>query len=193
MMRHLKIFLIILIILAGVFVIGCTEKGEIKSSADKASDSLEAGKVRPDQKIRGAQIWLYDGPNKRAEIEADYIEKYTKQDSTLAWGLNVQFYDKDGAKSSHLVADSGLVRESINWMVANGDVVVITEDDSRLETEQLYWVGNKDIVRSDSFVTIYQFGDTLRGYGLETDPNLERIKIKERVSGVIQDAEELEE
>jgi len=184
-------------IILGLFVLlsagGCGDKDEIKAPGIASADSTAAIPLRPDQQTRGANFSLYDGSVKTTDVKADYIEKYSKQDSILAWGLDVVFFNSEGEQTSKLIADSGLIRESINWMVANGNVVVINEDGSRLETQQLFWFGNEEIIKSDSFVTIYQFGDTLRGYGLETDRELKRVRIKRQVTGTLQDTEKIEE
>jgi LPS export ABC transporter protein LptC len=183
----------ILALSAVCVIVGCSDRSEIKAPGVDQADSTQVAKPRPDQQIRGAHIGLFDGPIKTTDIQAEYIEKFVKQDSTLAWGLVVHFYDANGKETSNLTADSGLVRESTKWMVANGNVVVVTEDSSRLETEQLFWYGDQEMIKTDSFVTVYQHGDTLRGYGLETDHGLKRVKIKRQVSGTLKSTEGITE
>jgi len=182
---------LLLIIILGL-IVSCSEKNEIRSPGGDDGDGSTESVQRPDQQIRGAQIFLYKGSVITTDIQADYIEKFSKRDSTPAWGLNVYFYNPEGEMTSHLEADSGLVRESSNWMVANGNVVVInTEDSARLETEQLYYYGRTETIETDSFVTIYQRGDTLRGYGLKADQGLKRVRIKRQVSGTLQNADNM--
>lgn len=169
----------------------CGNKDEIKAPP-AGTDSLATAKIRPDQQIRNARILLYNKAILTSDIKADYIEKYEKQDSALAWKLDVHFFDSTGEEISTLVADSGLVREHINLMVANGHVVVISNDSSRLETEQLLWNAQKNMVETDRFVTIIQHGDTLTGYGFEADQRLNKIKIKKQVSGQLKNTEGIE-
>ncbi len=173
-----------------LLVIGCASKSEIKAPPG-GGDTLTAV-IRPDQQMRNAQIFFYDKATRKTEILADYIEKYEKQDSTLAWGLTVYFYDSTGKEISNLVADSGLVRERTNMMVANGNVKVLAEDSSLLFTEQLLWNARESKIETDKFVTIIQKGDTLTGYGLEADEGLSKITIKKQVSGRFKDTKELE-
>jgi len=173
-----------------LFLTGCGSNDEIKAPPGGADSS--AAIIRPDQQIRNAQIFFYNKAIRTTDILADYIEKYEKQDSTLAWGLRVNFYDSTGREISNLVADSGLVRERTNMMVANGHVVVVSEDSSLLYTEQLLWNARESKIETEEFVTIIQKGDTLTGYGLEADEKLTKIKIKRQVSGTIKSAKELE-
>lgn len=173
-------------------ILGCSGKDEIKAPGADDAALADSAVIRPDQEIKGASIFLFKGAVRTTEIKADYIEKYNKQDSTLAWGLDVHFYNNSGVETSHLIADSGLVRETTQFMVANGNVVVISQENkSRLETEQLFWNGMDQKVTTDSFVTIYQEGDTLMGYGFEADQDLKGFKIMRQVKGAFKDTESL--
>jgi LPS export ABC transporter protein LptC len=188
-MARLNNILAILILSALIF--GCAEKNEIKAPG-MVADSVAVTKARPDQQLRNARIYLYNQAVRTTDIQADYIEKYERQDSSLAWVLRVGFFDSTGKEISNLVSDSGLVRERTGLMIANGHVVVVTEDSSRLETEQLVWNAREDKIKTDKFVRIVQHGDTLTGYGLEADQRLTRIKILHQVSGKMKNSEETE-
>jgi len=181
---------IVILFLVLVFVIGCSDKKEIKApgvtDANSAADTI----VRPDQELRDARISLYNGAVKTTDVKADYMEKYEKLDSTLAWKLDVYFYDSVGEQMSHLVADSGLVREQIQLIEVFGDVHVDSHDGTSLITRHLLWNSPKNRVETDSFVTFVQpGGDTLRGYGFEADKNLNHWKIKHQSSGVMQNTD----
>jgi LPS export ABC transporter protein LptC len=185
-----------LFVIAVVFsccLIACSERNEIKAPGVGEGDSTMIVGLRPDQQTKNANINLYSGSVKTTDIKADYICKYTKQDSTLAWGLNVHFFNSEGKETSHLIADSGLIRESIKWMVANGNVVVIDEFGTKLETEQLFWSDRDNRVTTEKFVTIYQDGDTLMGTGFESGFPFKGFKIKRGHYGTYQNVDEIEE
>jgi len=170
---------------------GCGSENEIKAPP-AGTDSLGMAKIRPDQQLRNARILLYEKALLTTDIKADSIEKYEKQDSTLAWKLDVRFFDSTGKKISTLSADSGLVRERTNLMTANGHVVVVSEDSSKLMTEQLLWNAQKNKIETDKFVTLIQHGDTLTGYGLDADQKLNKIRIKNQVSGKLKNTQGIE-
>ena len=184
-------------IIITVFVLyllaGCSEKNEIRAPGVGQADGAAELELRPDQQTRDGHIELFSGSIKTTDIRADYIDKFTKQDSTLVWGLDVYFYDSEGKQTSHLVADSGLIREVSKWMMANGNVVVIDKDGIRLETEQLFWSGRDNRVTTDKFVTIYQDGDTLMGTGFESGFPFKGFKIKKGYRGTYQKVDEIEE
>lgn len=178
------------LILLSLLFISCAETSEDRK-AGSTSDSTEVAIIRPDQQIRDARISLYDGANKTTDLFADYIEKYEAYDSTMAWKLNVYFYDNHGKQISNLTADSGLIREQVNFMEVFGNVVVTTSDSAVLYTEQLRHNTVNNKIESDKFVRIIQHGDTIQGYGFESDRGLKNIKIKKNVSGILQGTEEV--
>jgi len=190
-MSRLEILYTILVFVLAAVLINCGSKNEIKAPAS-GPDSTSAHKIRPDQQLRNARIFLYNKATRTTDIRADYIEKYDKFDSTLAWNLKVDFFDSAGNEISNLTADSGLVRERTNSMVANGHVIVVSADSSRLETEQLLWNARDNKIETDKFVRIIQKGDTTTGYGLEADQKLTRIRIKKQVSGALKSTEGVE-
>ncbi len=189
MMRKFKVFFIAALVAAALT--GCGDKDEIKAPSGD-SDSASAEKIRPDQEMRNAQIFLYNKGLRTTDVYADFIKKFEKYDSTIAWGLKVNFFDSTGKEISNLEADSGLIRERTNMMVAYGHVVVISQDSSRLETEQLSWNAMENKIETDKFVTIVQHGDTLTGYGLEADQRLTHITIKKQVSGRLKNTQSIE-
>jgi LPS export ABC transporter protein LptC len=181
----------VVIVALALIIAGCGNKDEIKAPSDGA-DSTEVGIVRPDQEMRNAQIFLYNKGVRTTDVYADFIKKFEKYDSTIAWGLKVDFFDSTGKEISNLKADSGLIREKTNMMFAYGHVVVITQDSSQLETEELVWNAMENKIETDKFVTIVQHGDTLTGYGLEADQRLTHITLKRQVRGRLKNTQNIE-
>ncbi len=181
---------IVIVILLLALVIGCSEKKEIKAPGVTSADETATAEIRPDQELRDARISLYNGPVKTTDVKADFMEKYEKLDSTLAWNLDVYFYDSLGKQMSHLIADSGLVREQLQMIEVFGNVHVDSHEGTSLITRHLLWNSPKNRVETDSFVTFVQpGGDTMRGYGFEADRNLNHWKIKHQSSGVMQNTD----
>ncbi|NMC44274.1 MAG: LPS export ABC transporter periplasmic protein LptC [candidate division Zixibacteria bacterium] len=143
----------------------------------------------PDQVTSNARIFLYSEGRKTTDLRADRIMQYTAKDSTIAERLDVDFYDSTGVKISNLIAQRGYIREKDNFLAVNGSVRVLGEDSVRLFTEYLEWDAGQDRVVTDSFVTIIQNQDTIRSYGVETDPRLRNITFKRKVSGRLTDME----
>ena len=126
------------------------------------------------------------GGTKTTEILSDSVVNFAEKDSTLAYGLKVNFYDDDGVWSSLLTADSGVIRERTEQLEVFGAVEVTTRDSVRVQTTQLAWNPKTAKIISDSLVTITKHGDVVRGYGMESDPDLKHLTLKKRVTGKIE-------
>jgi len=89
----------------------------------------------------------------------------------------------DSATESRRRADRP---EAMRYMVAKSNVYLVTRDSVQLWTDTLLWNDLKKTVATDAFVTIVRRGeDTLRGRGLRSDDQLNRITIQESASGLI--------
>lgn len=165
--------------------VSCAEIQEPETTSGATlADSIKSSTV-PDQESENSEIILFEGERRSTRILADYIWKYTKKDSLVASGLTVDFYDSSGVVSAHLIADSGVILESRKLMFAIGSVELTNADSSVLLTERLQWNTKTGLITSDEYVEIYSNGDTLRGYGFETDRSMRRIKILRQVEGSI--------
>jgi len=173
---------------AAVITTGCG--GDTNPRSDRGTAAIDS--AGPDQVTSNARIFLYAKGRKTTDLRADQIMQYTAKDSTIAQRLDVDFFDSTGAKVSNLIADRGYIREKDNFLAVTGSVKVLGEDSTRLFTEYLEWDAGKDRVVTDSFVTIItQNQDTIRSYGVVTDPRLRDITFKRKVSGRLTNMEKV--
>lgn len=180
------------LLLGAVIALGIALSGCGRDSQPPGADGtavVDSG--GPDQVTSNARIFLYSEGRKTTDLRADRIMQYTAKDSTVAEQLDVDFYDSSGVKISNLVARRGYIREMDNFLAVNGSVRVLGEDSVCLFTEYLEWDAGQDRVVTDSFVTIIQNQDTIRSYGVETDPRLRNITFKRKVSGRLTDMEKV--
>lgn len=164
-------------------------------SADKSNTSNVSGDdslSRPDSEVSGARIYLYDKGKVTSEIFSEKIFKFENKDSTAAYKLDIDILDSLGNVSTHVVGDSGFIRETKGFLNIFGNVVVVTDDSTRLETEYLWWDSNTDRIKTDAFVRITRGEDVITGWGLDADNRLKDFKILSQVSGTITDPEKLQ-
>ncbi|MCM2272989.1 MAG: LPS export ABC transporter periplasmic protein LptC [candidate division Zixibacteria bacterium] len=180
----MKMPVYILFLLLVGSLIGCSNH-ESTIRTELASDS-----TRPDSEMRGATIDLLEGERVKTRIVADRILKFDAKDSTMGYVVHADFFDSLGNITTKLDGDSAYIRESTNHLHVFGRVVVVSDDNSTLETDYIHW--NPDIakIQTDAFVKVTRRGDVVTGWGLETDQRLKRIKILRQVSGTIQNTDE---
>jgi len=179
----------ILILLVAVAFTGCGK--EQTASTDQAAPTDST--LRPDSEVSGARIYLYDRGRVTTEIVAEKIVKFKTLDSTIAYTLDIDIYDSTGAATANIVGDSGIIREGTGNLSLYGNVVVITTDSFKLETEYLYWDSEVDSIKTDVFVRLTKDEDVITGWGLQADQRLHSTKILSRVSGTITDPKKLSE
>ena len=181
-----RLTLLLLVALLGVA--GCGER-TVSDRAEGGVDSV----LTPDSEVFGATIYLYKGDRVTTEIRADKIVRFETIDSTMGYQLNVDFFDSVGHVTSNLVGDSGVIREKVNQMEVYGEVVVLTDDSTRLDTDYLRWNPDKGKIESEAYVVFTRGDDVMTGWGMEADPDLGRLRIKSQVSGTVSKDKVLDE
>jgi len=170
----------IVLVLVTLFLLGGCSKHEPPKTAEALTGTF------PTSKARNTVTIFSTGGIRTTEIFSDSVVNFAEKDSTLAYGLKVNFYDNIGNWSSLLVADSGVIREHTEDLEVFGQVNVTTRDSVRVETSQLAWNPKTAKIISDSLVTITKHGDIIRGWGMESDPDLKHLTLKKRVTGRIE-------
>ena len=166
---------------------GCNSQ---QTSSNDRVDTTDSAFI-PDSEVSGARIYLYDRGQVTTEIVAEKIIKFESIDSMMAYILDIDIFDSTGMVTTHIVGDSGIIRETTGKMSIFSNVVVTTRDDFKLETDYLYWDSETDKVKSDDFVRITQGDDVMTGWGLEADQQLKSYKILRQVSGTVNDPKKL--
>ncbi|MFQ5571905.1 MAG: LPS export ABC transporter periplasmic protein LptC [Rhodothermales bacterium] len=124
---------------------------------------------------------------RRLELMADVMVEYQDEDSTymllyshpdsLQRRVTAYLYDALGDSSATLTADRVFYYERERRFEARNNVIVLTQDGKRLESEHLIWVEEERQVRTPGFVRVVTPTEQLQGYGLIADENLETYQI----------------
>ncbi len=183
MKKQIIYFCLLLILI----IIGCSQSEKPEQKLVTTDSTL-----LPDSELFGATTYLYDGSRKTTQIKTGEIIKYEKLDSAMAYEVDVIIFDSLGNISSTVVGDSGLIKEKIAKLELFSNVVVISHDSIKLETEHLFWNSKTQKIESDVFVTVTKNGNIVSGVGLEADKDLYPFKIL-NASGTINNTEEITE
>jgi LPS export ABC transporter protein LptC len=104
-------------------------------------------------------------------------------DTTVIHQLVLEFFDENSQPSSKLKADSGYVIHKTNDLKAVGNIVIKSNDSVTLWTDELNWSEENQKIFTDREVRYSKDKQVYRGRGLESDPSLKHIVIKEKFSG----------
>ena len=152
---------------------GCTKVDENQPTKSRQNVAI------PDQESWESVITITKDGKRVAEVWAGYIALYNeKQITLLKDSIHIDFFDRQGKHNSVLTADSGIVYNQSNDLVAEGKVVVLSDSGIVLETEQLRWDNRKQKIVSDVPVRFTTATDTLIGDSFISDPDLRNYEIR---------------
>ncbi len=123
-------------------------------------------------------------------LESDEMRKFTGQRDALLFDVHMDFF-QDGEHFSVLTADSGSVNQHTNNVHTWSQVVIITDDGRKLETEDLYFNSETELIHNEVFNRFTRQTDVMTGIGLEATPDLEYIELKHDVQAEVEDGSDL--
>ncbi len=163
-----------LVLLLSLFALACGGK-----NTPPKIDMTYIGDDYPVQESWDAKIVFSDSGRVKAILVTPYIAQYSRQgalerrmDSTF----RVDFFDDFGNHTSFITAQRAKVHPN-NDMEAFENVLVVSDDCTRVATEYMKWTVSDKKIRSDKFVTITKPAETLSGYGFESDQTLKNYRI----------------
>lgn len=127
--------------------------------------------------MRGdAKLW--DLTAAQADYDKDTGEVFLQQ-------LLANIYDERAGKLQ-ITAKSGFYDEKKRLISMTGDVEVLTKQGMSLETDQLDYLPDQDLVKTDRPVKVKDNRLTLTAVGMELFPNTEQVKFHHQIHSVIE-------
>jgi LPS export ABC transporter protein LptC len=146
---------------------------------------------RPDAESWDAIITLTNEGAKRAVIRSGHLEKYNeRQYILLDQNVDADFFNEEEIFTTNLISNIAEVDEEEDFLVAIGDVVVVSDSGVTLFTDTLSWDNVREkVFTDDSVIFITENQDTLYGIGFESDVELNNWKIM-KPTGVFHEGED---
>ena len=163
-------FFLICSSLGGSLVIGLLGCGKVEREEKK-------GVVEATQVVEGFQLTETDFGIKTWVLKAQKALEF--EDRIEVYGVEIVFCDSEGKQNSTLTSETGIVLQETRDMVATGNVVVQALDGTRLETDQLQWSDDRKKILTDSHVRIIKGESLITGKGMESNPDLSHMEIRE--------------
>ena len=171
-MRALVLFAVILVSAA------CSEKKALPTARGSAlADSA-------DQVMFGAKFNLTSQGIARARLDADTAFFFDENTRAEMVKVNTTFFTTVGERDAVLTSRRGTYNTRMAIMVARDNVVVVSEDGRRLETQELMYSQAKNEISSDSAFVLTEPNRRLEGVGFRSDPNMNNIRILSGASGI---------
>ena len=134
---------------------------------------------RPDAESWDAVITLTNKGAKRGVIRSGHLEKYNDNEFILLdQNVDADFFNEEEVFTTNLKSLVAEIDEEEDFLVAIGNVVVVTDSGVTLFTDTLSWDNQKEkVFTSDSVIFITEKKDTLYGIGFESDIELNNWRI----------------
>jgi LPS export ABC transporter protein LptC len=135
----------------------------------------------PSLTVKDFQTVYTDSGRLELVMSAPLMEQYNNAESPyyeFRSGIKVIFYDGRKDPAGSVTAKYAKYTKSNSLWELKDSVVVINEGNDKLETEVLYWDEPKELIYSDRFVKITNEDQIVMGTGFESDPRLNKRKIK---------------
>ncbi len=165
--------------LLALLIVGCLA-GCVNDPADVAW--LEESLNDQVEVASGVQILYSDSARVRLILEAPTMYNYlTPSDPRQEFpdGVEAFFLGEAQDTTSTLIAHSGVYRSRNNLITVRDSVVWESVDHQRLETEELNWDEQRQLIYTNKFVVLTQPDYIITGYGLESDANFSNARVLE--------------
>ena len=136
-----------------------------------------------DQVMFGVSTMITNRGVLRAQLSADTGYFFDGNSRVEVRHEKTIFYTTTGQQNATLTSVEGTYNMRRGQMEARRDVVVITTDGKRLETEQLRYDQATNQISSDSAFVLTEPARTLRGIGFTSDPDLTNLHVKKVLRG----------
>lgn len=142
--------------------------------------SLDVVDTLPEMTARDVQIMYSEKAMIRIKLESPLLVNKTEEENLLLFpeGFIVYFYDSAMNVQSTITADYGISYEKKKLMEARHNVVVENlEKGEKLNTEELFWDREKQLIYSNKFVKLTTGEQVITGDGLTSEEPFDEIFI----------------
>ncbi len=138
------------------------------------------------QTVENGTYYFTEEGHLRNKLEAKLLDRFEGENPRIEVfdGFTLTVFDSIGGIEAVLSARTGTFWESDGRLVAREEVELVNNEGSKLNTEELYFVQDSDLVYTNKHVIITSESGTIYGKGLVSDSRFKKRQIKQ-VSGTL--------
>lgn len=136
---------------------------------------------------KNIETLISEGSRLKARLVAPQMLRFTLNDTAIVEfpkTLKVDFYNAVGVIESHLHAKYGKYYEVMNRVFLRDSVVVFNLTGDTLQTPELWWDQNSQMIYTDKKVRIRKGGNLIYGVGMDAKQDLSDVRIRQ-VTGTL--------
>ena len=130
---------------------------------------------------KDVEILYSDSAKVRVRITAPELRNLVNRESPkqeFLKGIKVEFLDENLVAGSVLTAKTAYREEFKKRIIARDSVVLFSKNKERLETNELYWNEETEVLSTEKFVKITKPGEIIFGYGLDANQDFSHWTIR---------------
>lgn len=122
----------------------------------------------------------------KVKISAKKIERFINSNPRLVFtdSIVVIFFDRNSDTISNLKANKALINETENLMHVSNNVILISSNGNKLETNHLSWDEKKEKIFTEENVIITTDKEVINAQGFVSDPDFIEYSLH-KVNGVL--------
>lgn len=176
--RRVATLALILTIGALVRIHGC------KSDDGKKLVRGEEIKTGSGQELKGAVLTAYDDTTRVWELKTNSLIQDPAVKEIRITPVNLRMFNDSGVVTTHVVSDSGITSERMDWFKIWGHVVITDKDYNMIKSRSLNWDKKNRKLHSKDYVEIItNNGERLRGKGFDAAEDFSWFEFHEDVTG----------
>jgi len=150
----------------------------------------EPATTNADYRLKKVHLQEQGRDGSRWQLDAEYSETFEEQNKTTMKKVTVKVDQPpkgdQASRSWTVTGDEGDLNQETKDVELRGNVVLISSDGLRLETDKLRWDAEGQRAWTEDPVVIYRSGAVVRGTGFESKVAEEVSSIKGRVRATFQ-------
>ena len=171
-------------ILAGVLLFTLTIVGVlVLRSRTVRDDRAEVSPTKADYRIKEVHLQEHGSDNLVWKLDADQAEVFEQHGRTIIRGVSITI--EEPGRTWRVTGGEGDFVHATKGVTVRGNVVVVSSDGIRLETDLLRWQARERRVWTDAPVTFSRAGIVVKGQGLDTLLAEERASVNGPVRATI--------
>lgn len=171
--------------LAGVALFALIVVGLLVVRGRPAREPEALPPSQADYRIKEVRLQELGSGNSHWRLVADQAEAFEREGKTLM--RNVKITIEEPTRTWTVTGDEGDLMDATKDVEVRKNVVLVSSDGVRLETETLRWQAKERRVWTTDPVTIYREGAVVKGRGLDAWMSDELTQVKGRVRATFSD------
>ena len=172
-------------ILAGVALFALMVVGKLVIQGRLARAPEEVPPTQADYRIKEVRLQELGSANSRWRLVADQADIFEREGKTLM--RNVKITIEEPTRTWTVTGEEGDLIDATKDVEIRKNVVLVSSDGVRLETQILRWEAKDRRVWTTDPVTIYRDGAIIKGRGLDAWISDERTQVKGRLRATFSD------